>query len=209
MLDAGSVREVTNHCVSFLRGLSDRDWTVPVPGLELSVIEVVAHVAQVCLWYSIDFAAHGVDLPTVDQRVKTDVTPTDMIDTLETFASILTSVIAMEDPATRGFHPFGSADREGFAAMACDELLIHTDDAARGLGEVFAPPLALVAEVTGRLFPWVEVHTQGAPPDPWSQLRWANGRIALDGKPQLSKWSWHCAPLTEWDGTVPQPPGGH
>jgi pilus assembly protein CpaC len=33
----------------------------------------------------------------------------------------------------------------------------------------------------------------------------ANGRISLPGHPSPgANWSWHCAPLDEWDGTIPQ-----
>jgi hypothetical protein len=92
----------------------------------------------------------------------------------------------------------GVADPSGFTAMACDEMLIHTDDAARGLDRTFSPPAELTEPVLRRLFPWVDVG-----PDPWAQLRWANGRIPFDGRPRLERWRWHCAPLHEWDGTMP------
>lgn len=83
--------------------------------------------------------------------------------------------------------------------MACDELLLHTDDAASSLGVAFEPPPDLPVAVLHRLFPWVE----GGGEDPWTLLRWANGRIPLGARPQLRKWRWHCAPLADWDGEVP------
>ncbi len=92
----------------------------------------------------------------------------------------------------------GTADPSGFAAMACDELLIHTDDPARGLGLGFHPPDDLAESVLQRLFPWVTPHG-----DPWDQLRWANGRLALGELERLTDWAWHCAPLKEWNGIVP------
>lgn len=112
--------------------------------------------------------------------------------------------MAAAPTSARGFHPMGAADASGFAAMACDELLIHTDDAARGLGATFAPPDDLVEPVLRRLFPWVSPVTE-----PWPQLRWANGRIALGDRDRLdgSTWAWHCAPLADWDGTVATRPG--
>jgi hypothetical protein len=77
--------------------------------------------------------------------------------------------------------------------MACDELLIHTDDAGRGLGLVFTPDAALCARVLARLVP-------EAPGDvaPWDGLRWANGRIALPGWPRRTEWRWTCAPHLPW-----------
>jgi hypothetical protein len=64
----------------------------------------------------------------------------DLLDTLTTYAHLASALIGASPDTARGFHPFGAADPSGFAAMACDELLIHTDAAARGLGLVFRPP---------------------------------------------------------------------
>lgn len=90
----------------------------------------------------------------------------------------------------------GTADPSGFAAMACDEMLIHTHDAAGGLGLVFNPTLDLPIAVLRRLFPWVAYDN-----DAWEKLQWANGRTAFGDLPRLSDWAWHCAPLDEWDGS--------
>ncbi len=169
----------------------------------MSVVEVVGHTAEGCIWYGIDLAAGGADLQPVEHRVKTDEAVADVIETLRTYAAVLAAVVDTSPPTARGFHPMGMADPSGFAAMACDEMLIHTDDAARGLGSVFDPAPNLVEPVLHRLFPWV---TGDA--DPWSQLRWANGRIALPDQPRLSGWAWHCAPLSEWDGSVARRPPG-
>ena len=82
--------------------------------------------------------------------------------------------------------------------MACDEMLIHTDDAARGLGLEFNPSRDLVERVLRRLFPGVEVEG-----DPWQLLQWSNGRIALGEQGKLEGWRWHCAPISEWTGLRP------
>jgi len=84
--------------------------------------------------------------------------------------------------------------------MACDELLIHTSDAARGLGLEFAPDPNLAERLLARLFPW---HHCGD--DPWQTLLWANGRIDLPGHPCQTGWTWHCAPLADWNGLPPAP----
>jgi hypothetical protein len=83
---------------------------------------------------------------------------------------------------------------EGFAAMHCDEVLVHGDDIALGLGVAFAPPPDLVRRVRDRLFPWTPA---GAP---WTTLLWCNGRVALPDHARLTDWSWHPAPLSAWDG---------
>lgn len=195
---ADHVRWAADACTSFLRTTIDGDWTVAVPDLDWTVAEAVAHAAEGCLWYAIDLSARGRDLEGVEHRVAPDRPPGELVATVETYASIVVTIIGAAPPEARGFHPMGTADPSGFAAMACDELLIHTDDAARGLGLAFDPPTDLAEWVLRRLFPWVEVGS-----DPWGQLQWTNGRTAFDGQPRLERWRWHCAPLEEWDGTTP------
>ena len=198
MLDGAAVRDVLSECVALLSSATDRDWNVQVPGLELTVAQVVAHVADTCLWYAIDLAAAGADLKIVEHKVSPAGTPAELVEAMRTYATIVAAVIDSTSPDARGFHPFGMADPSGFAAMACDEMLIHTDDAARGLGLVFEPSSGLVERVLRRLFPWVE-----AEGDPWHLLQWANGRIALKGQAKLEGWRWHCAPISEWTGLRP------
>jgi hypothetical protein len=103
-------------------------------------------------------------------------------------------------PDDRAWHSFGIGDRTGFAAMGTDEMLVHGADIALGLGLAFSPPLALCLPVVRRLFPW-------APPvevrEAWPALLWANGRARLGDMAPPKRWTWHCAPLDEWDGTDP------
>ena len=200
-VNGNHVRRTAEACVEFLSSHTDSDWRSPIPELDLSAIEIVAHAAECCLWYGIDLAAGGQDLDPVEHRVKTDGDSSQVVETLRTYAEVAASVIDAMPESARGFHPMGTADPSGFGAIACDEILIHTDDAARGLGAPFNPPTDLVEPVLRRLFPWVT-----EPGDPWEQLRWANGRIALEERPRLERWVLHCAPLAEWDGSVPRHP---
>ncbi len=80
-------------------------------------------------------------------------------------------------------------------------MLVHCWDAARGLGVEFVPPTDLAERVLRRLFPWAPRHEPA-----WEALLWANGRVDLAGGPERPgpDWEWHCAPLDEWDGTIPQ-----
>jgi hypothetical protein len=196
--DSSTVRQVADLCAGFLAGSVAEDWTVAVPDLKWSVAETVAHAAEACLWYAIDLSAQGKDLVAVEHRVKTDVSASELIDTMTGYASVTAAVIDWAPSGVRGFHPMGMADASGFAAMACDEMLIHTDDAARGLGRSFDPEPALAEDVLRRLFPWTVVDG-----DPWPLLLWSNGRTAVGHRPRLEKWRWHCAPLDEWNGETP------
>jgi hypothetical protein len=121
-------------------------------------------------------------LDTMELRVPPETAPAELVRTIDTFATVLARV----------------TDASGFAAMACDEFLVHTDDVARGLEVPFAPPRALARATLERLFPWAP-----ADADPWAALLWANGRIDLPGQQRQVDWRWHCAPLEEWDGLNP------
>jgi hypothetical protein len=201
MTDASHVTVTAQVCADFLSAEIDADWAVAVPDLAMSVAGVVAHAAESCLWYAIDLSAGGNDLQVVEHRVKTEGSNGDLVDTLMAFARVVAAVIEVSPDSARGFHPMGAADPSGFAAMACDELMIHTDDAARALGLAFRPSDDLADVVLRRLFPWVTPTGEA-----WEQLRWANGRVELGDLDRLTDWAWHCAPLIEWDGTVATKP---
>lgn len=196
IVTGADVREASDICCQFLHAQTARSWDVAVPDLDFTVAGVVSHAAEACLWCAIDLTAAGVKLETVEHRVRADCEPALLVDTLATFARMAAGAIDAAPAGARGFDPDGAGDASGFAAMACDELLIHTDDAARGLGAAFGPDPVLAGRVLARLFPWVEPD-----PDPWSALRWANGRVHLPGRPRLVDWKWHVVPLDEWDGT--------
>jgi hypothetical protein len=161
------------------------------------VAKAVGHIVEGTLWYASDLAAGERKLETMELRVRPGTANADLIRTIGVVATVLARVIDASPAGARGWHPMGQADASGFAAMACDELLVHTDDAARGLGVPFSPPDGLVRATLTRLFPW-------APgTDPWPALLWCNGRVELPGLPRQGRWAWHCAPLEEWDGLNP------
>jgi hypothetical protein len=124
--------------------------------------------------------------------------PAQLLESVGVTAAILTEVARAAPPGTRAFHPAGMADVSGWVALGCEEILLHTDDIAQGLALPFRPPHDLSARVVARLFPWAP-----AAGDLWAALRWAAGRAALPDRERLGPdWYWHCAPLSEWDGTI-------
>ena len=193
------VRAAAELCRRALEPALAADWSVPVPGLDFTVASVVAHAAEAPLWYSLDLWS-GPEDAAFEVKVVPDAPNERLLRSLLVSARALAAGVEAAPASTRGFHPMGSPDPSGFAAMACDELLVHGDDAARGLGAAFTADTRLVAAVLARLFPW---HAVGPDQDPWEVLLWANGRIDLAGRPRQDRWRWHCAPLSEWDGTVP------
>jgi hypothetical protein len=57
--------------------------------------------------------------------------------------------------------------------MACVELLVHTDDALKGLGAAFAPPEDLCERVLAQQYP-----DSREPGTAWHRLLAATGRSA-------------------------------
>ncbi|GAA1848314.1 hypothetical protein GCM10009836_30010 [Pseudonocardia ailaonensis] len=193
------VRTAAEACTGFLGGAVGRDWSARAGTLDMSVAEVVAHVAAALYWYAADLAGGpegGPEREALDLTVRADRPPEVLLATVGSAATVLAAVVDASPDDIRGYHPDGAADPSGFAAMACDELLLHTDDAARGLGLAFEPDAHLAAHVLRRLFPWAP-HDERS----WPTLRWANGRAPLGDRPRLTDWRWHCAPWTS--GTAP------
>lgn len=178
----------------------DRDWTARVPGLDFTVASALAHAADCTLWYALDLWGGPTDAAAFEIRVRPDAPNRRILTSLVSAASAAAPSIDAAPDDLRGFHPMGAADRTGFAAMACDELLVHGDDAARGLGLRLEPSPELAGRVLARLFPW---HAPGD--DPWQTLLWANGRIDLPDQEHQAGWRWQTGPLHEWDGHAPAP----
>ncbi|HVV13780.1 maleylpyruvate isomerase N-terminal domain-containing protein [Amycolatopsis sp.] len=197
-MDANFLLSTAGVCAEFLSGRLGGDWNAKVPGQERTVAEVVAHISDSLHAYAFDLAAGPTELSTWEGDVRPNSARMELVVTLGTTAKLLAAVVAASSPESRGWHPWGPADPSGFAAMGCDELLVHTYDAARGLGAEFTAPPRLAAATVYRLFPWVPTDTE-----PWPTLLWANGRAPLGDRPRLTKWTWHGAPLTEWDGSAP------
>jgi hypothetical protein len=190
------VRAAAALCRRLLEPSLGADWSIAVPGLDFTVASVVAHAAESPLWYSVDMWS-GRENAAFEVKVIPTSGSESLLASLLAASEALAAGIDVAPPDTRGFHPFGSPDPSGFAAMACDELLVHGDDAARGLGLSFDADSSLAAAILARLFPW---HRLGAADDPWRVLLWANGRVDLPGRERQVRWRWHCAPLAEWDG---------
>ena len=196
-MEGRHVLECAEICLDVLAPLVDRDWSVPVPGLDFTVASVVAHAAEAPLWYSLDLWGGPEENAAMHIKVDPDAAHSAILTSLHVAARVGAAVLDAAPESTRGFHGFGSPDPSGYAAMACDELLVHGDDAARGLGTRLTPAPDLAAQVVARLYPWHPTDR-----DPWEMLLWANGRIDLPGLPTQQRWRWHARPLSEWDGTA-------
>jgi uncharacterized protein (TIGR03083 family) len=171
-------------------------WDSPAGQLEWSCREALAHVVN-CLNRFAALLARCASGNVETPSAQPDAEPAILIDTLCSAGAMLAAVVEAADLDARGWHPYGLADRSGFAAMGCNEIVVHAMDIAGGLGVAYEPPRHLCDRVLRRLFPWAPLDV-----DPWTALLWANGRAPLGGRPPEKQWLWHCAPLKEWDGTI-------
>jgi hypothetical protein len=180
------------------------NWSVKAGDLDWDCRRTLDHIADSLAFYAIHLATRATTrkmpprngAPTRRPGEPSDVP--ELFDMVEGMAAVLADVAKAAPVGTRAFHPAGMGDPEGFVAMGCEEILIHTDDIAAGLGVPFAPPPDLAARVVRRLFPWAPADVE-----PWLALRWACGRTALPDRERLGPdWWVHCAPLAEWDGTI-------
>jgi hypothetical protein len=178
--------EVSGTCEAALRAATAQDWERQAGQLDWSVRATVAHMVDVLGFYALHLASGSPGRLRVDVRPHDGATSSEMLDTLHAAARLLGLVVGVSPGRVRAWHVFGPSDPPGFAAMACDELLVHTYDAMSGLGRQFAAPQALVWPILDRLFP---AAPRGR--DPWKVLLWANGRIGLPGLPKRAPdWTW-------------------
>jgi len=200
-VEPGQLLEAAAACRRVLEPFAGQDWAVQAGELTWDVRKTVTHMSDAVGWYAAHLALQSPQRLRFDFLAHRDATNAELLDVLDAAAATLAQVARAAPPGARAFHTAGMADTCGFLAMGCDEILVHGWDAVRGLGGEFAAPADLAEPVLRRLFPW-------APTDasPWHALLWANGRADLPGQPERPgpDWIWHCAPLDEWDGTVPR-----
>src|SRR5262245_25874695 len=147
-----------------------RDWSVRAGGLTWSCRETLLHAAD--FWYAVELSSQSHDWLPPMLEWRAGLTPKEGLAAHDVAASLPVGVTRGVLPEARGYHG-QPADAEGFAAMHCDEVLVHGYDIAMGLGVVFLPPPDLARRVRDRLFPWTPSG------DPWTTLLWCNGRVAL------------------------------
>lgn len=192
------LRTAAAYCAAALTVPEERDWGAPAGDLDRTCRDTLDHIVSTQTFYASQLANEAPSrLPPLRKHDLT-ASVADTLQLVVSGAAVLAAVARASAPRARAFHPAGMADADGFLAMGCDEILVHTGDIAEGLGITVDPPADLCALVLARLFPWASTDTE-----PWPTLRWANGRAPLGDRDRLdADWSWQCAPLSEWDGTA-------
>ena len=179
------VTEATSEMRRALGDSLNSDWNVLAADLEWSCRGTAAHVADDLFSYASQVLAQPLDnyLP-IEATVDDEATPEDLLGSIAMCGELLRLAAASVPRDVRAWHPYGTSDSEGFAAMGIVEVLVHTHDIAGGLGVEWKPPPRLCAPVLLRLFPDAP---QG---DPCEVLLWSTGRAELGGRPRLASWRW-------------------
>ena len=185
-------------CRDTLTPALDQDWSAPAGDLEWDCRRTLDHIVDTLFLYAAYLASRGTERLSPPRNGDPTASPAQLLATVGVAAAVLSEVARATPAGTRAFHPAGMADVSGWIGMGCVEILVHTDDIARGLGLPYQPPRDLAARILARLFPWAPADV-----DQWEGLRWAAGRAALPDRERLGPdWYWHCPPLSEWDGTI-------
>ncbi|MFN0070320.1 MAG: hypothetical protein ACKVVP_02375 [Chloroflexota bacterium] len=192
------VRRAAAAMLETLQPRAGADWSVQAGDLDWDCRTTLGHVAHAIDRYALYLAGPATARLPFQMAHHPECSAADLLQITDLRAAALCQIAVAASPETRGFHVFGNPDPEGYIAMGCIEILVHTDDIARGLGTTFTPPADVTRAMLARLFPWAPTDT-----DSWATLQWATGRIDLPGHARVAPdWAWHASPLAEWDGTV-------
>lgn len=187
--------------IAFLEPLASRDWSAPIPDLVWNCQRTMQHLINTQVFYAMLIASRATQsIPYARGPAAADgLQPAELLKELRGTTALIAAVLRGAPSDARFVFSEQLADRTGFAAVACDELLIHGWDIGRGLSASFTAPDELTNLILGRLFPWAP--SQAAP---WSVFLWCNGRAAGPDRARLQpEWPRWVAPLDEWDGSDP------
>ncbi|MGH9026647.1 MAG: hypothetical protein ACRDWD_11130 [Acidimicrobiia bacterium] len=179
------VRHAGELAVVTLEPLAESaDWTVPAGALAWTCRRTLDHLCDCLLYYSGQLARRTDRQGPLLRDGDAEASITTLVTTVGSAAAVLAAVAEGTPPDARAYHPAGMADRSGYCAMGVDELLVHTDDIAAGLGVPFDPPAEICAVVVARLFRGRRPATiRGRPcAGPTAESRWATtGRSTRTG----------------------------
>jgi hypothetical protein len=108
-------------------------WERPVGQLQWSCTKTLAHVVDCTNWYAAMLArCSPVGVHTAEMGGEAG--PEILLDAAVSGATVIAAAVDRARPNDRAWHPFGSADRSGFAAMGVDEILVHGGEHRRDAG---------------------------------------------------------------------------
>ena len=179
-----------------LARVGDGLWLEKPPSMEWTRLTTVSHICRAMLFYATQLAGRS------DTRVEY-ILPDETImvgeklpDLMMSQVRLLAAVAESAPPESRAWHPTGLPDPEGFLAMGCAEVMLHTWDTVGGTDVQLLGDEGVADRVLQRLFPWVPTDTPR-----WDTLLFSTGRGELPGYESPSdRWMWHNDVLEMWDG---------
>lgn len=170
-----------------------------VPGSTWTVRRTIDHIADALVLYGRYVATRAEQRLDALRDGRPEASFAALCDDVRDAASLLARLIDGMADGEVAYHPAGAADASGWAAMACDEIIVHGRDVCDALGVDLLVPTDLLEAVIRRLFPWAPPSPAATPMD---RLLWCNGRVALPDHPRQDElWYWWSRPLGEWNGT--------
>jgi Mycothiol maleylpyruvate isomerase N-terminal domain len=192
------LRAVVDDLLPRIAVVRDDAWDRPAHHLEWTCRETIAHLMD-------DFTAYALQLsgatpPTRDYlplveaaQVRPDgphflmlpereAGTAGIVQALDATGGLLEAVCATAPPERRGFHPRGTADASGFAAMGITECVLHAFDVLTAMDVPYAADPAVCAKVLDRLFTGAN-----RTDDPWHDLLAASGRTP---ETRGQQWTW-------------------
>jgi hypothetical protein len=174
-MDAGprseDLLEVAKIAAGALKPYVDSDWSRPAGPLEWSVQDTIAHMTGACAKYTIYIASRSRNFIALSCTLWPGATHDELRSSIEPVARGLATVADLVSTEVTAFHADGELTVRGFLSKACLELLVHTDDALRGLGTALPPPPVHIVEAIIRT-EYPGLHAD----DSWSALVNATGR---------------------------------
>lgn len=178
------------------------DWSVRAGDLEWDVEATVVHLIGALTKETLYLASRSTRFIAIRPGKFRNATPAELVGSIVPAARALANTADASPPGALAYHNTGMTDAEGYLSMGCAEVMVHTWDACRGLGDEFGASDEVAAAVLARTFPWVEPDPNDGP---WRTLLWAFGRISLPGRPRLEEDGLPGLrePLEDWNGTPP------
>jgi len=135
------------------------DWEQRAGDLIWSCRRTLDHITDTLLLYAASVAqsARGGDAWAPIRNGNPGVDIPTLLRNLTAGAAILEAVCLGAPAGLRAYHPSGLSDISGFRAMACSEILTHTNDILTGFGRDWTrrPAADLCERVIERVFPWL------------------------------------------------------
>ena len=181
-----------------LSQVADDAWDVMPPRMTWTRKATIIHTIGAMHFYSTGLASGSREPPATFRPDPARIDTADLPALVTSGAAILARVAEASPHGTRGFHPAGSPDPEGYLAMGCVEILMHAWDTVNGTPGSIEAADDMSERIVRRLFPWSATGASG-----WQALLFETGRGELEGRESPGDmWMWHNAPLDEWDGKV-------